>query len=61
MFSTAAEGHTLVDIVVADPTRCDLVERTARQDLVAPTDAERRKKRYIHLIRDVLNTNIVSS
>ena len=35
--------HTLVDIVVADPTRRDLVERAARHDLVAATDAERRK------------------
>ena len=43
VISDAAVGHTLVDIVVADPTRCDLVERAARQDLVAATDAERRK------------------
>ena len=28
----AAVGHTLVDIVVADPTCRDLVERAARQD-----------------------------
>ena len=37
-------GRTLVDIVVGDPTRRDLVERAARQDLVAATDAERREE-----------------
>ena len=42
--SDAAAGHTLVDIVVADPTRRDLVERAARQDLVA--NAERRKESH---------------
>ena len=42
----AAVGHTLVDIVVADPTRRDLVERAARNDLVAATDAERRKEAH---------------
>ena len=36
-------GYTLVDIVVADPSRRDLVERVAGHDLVAATDAERRK------------------
>ena len=46
MISDAAVGHTLVDIVVADPTRRDLVERAARQDLVAATDAERRKETH---------------
>ena len=44
MISDAAVGHTLVDIVVADPTRRDLVERAAIHDLVAATDAERRKE-----------------
>ena len=44
MISDAAVGHTLVDIVVADPTRRDLVECAARHDLVAATDAERRKE-----------------
>ena len=39
-------GHTLVDVVVADPTRRDLVERVARHDLVAATDAERRKETH---------------
>ena len=39
-----AVGHTLVDIVVADPTRRDLVQRTARHDIVAATVAERRKE-----------------
>ena len=34
------------DIVVADPTRRDLVKRAARQDLVAATDAERRKETH---------------
>ena len=41
VISDDAAGHTLVDIVVADPTSCELVERAARQDLVAATDAER--------------------
>ena len=44
MISDAAVSHTLIDIVVADPTRGDLVERAARIDLVAATDAERRKE-----------------
>ena len=35
-----AAGHTLVDIVVADPTRRDLVERAAIHDLVAATNAQ---------------------
>ena len=34
------------DIVVADPTRSDLVERAARHDLVAATNAERRKETH---------------
>ena len=46
MISDAAVGHTLVDIIVADPTRRDLVERAARQDLVAATNAERRKEAH---------------
>ena len=46
MISDAAVGHTLVDIVVADPTRHDLVEHAARHDLVAATDAERRKETH---------------
>ena len=46
VISDAAVGHTLVDIVVADPTRRDLVERTTRQDLVAATDAVRRKETH---------------
>ena len=40
VISDAAMGHTSVDIVVADPTRRDLVERAARDDLVAATHAE---------------------
>ena len=36
----------MVDIVVADPTRRDLVERAARHDLVVATDAERRKEAH---------------
>ena len=35
VISDVGAGHTLVDIVVADPTRRDLVERAARHDLVA--------------------------
>ena len=46
VISDAAVGHTLVDILVADPTRRDLVERAARQDLVATTNAERRKEAH---------------
>ena len=45
MISDAAAGHTLVDIVVAHPTR-DLVERAARKDLVAATNEERRKETH---------------
>lgn len=37
-------GHTLIDIVIADSTRRDLVNRFARNDLIAATDVERRKK-----------------
>ena len=44
VISDAPVGHTLVDIVVAEPTRRDLVERAARHDLVAATYAERRKE-----------------
>ena len=33
-----------VHIVVADPTRRDLVERAVKQDLVAATNAEQRKE-----------------
>ena len=46
VISDAAVGHTLVDIVVADPTRRDLVERAARHDLVAAADVERRKEAH---------------
>ena len=46
VISDAAVGHTLIDIVVAHPTRRDLVERTARHDLVHATDAERRKETH---------------
>ena len=46
LISDAKAGHTLVDIVVADPTRRDLVERAARQDLVAATDAGRWKETH---------------
>ena len=42
----AAVGHTLVDVVVVDPTRRDLVERVAKRDVVAGTDAERRKETH---------------
>ena len=40
VISDAAVGHTLVDIVVSDLPRLDLVERAAKQDLVAATYAE---------------------
>ena len=46
MISDAAVGHTLVDIVVAEPTRRDLVERVARHFLVAAIDAVRRKENH---------------
>ena len=36
----------LFDIVVADPTRRDLVECAARHDLVGAIDAERRKESH---------------
>ena len=41
-----AVGHTLVDIVVANPTCRNLVERAARQNLVAARDAERKKETH---------------
>ena len=44
MISDVAVGHTLADIVVADSTRRDLVERAATHDLVAVTYAERRRE-----------------
>ena len=46
VISDAAVGHTLVDIVVADPTRRDLLERAARHDLVVVTYAKRRKETH---------------
>ena len=46
VISDAAAGHTLVDIVVAGPTRRDSVERAARHDLVGATNAERRKEAH---------------
>ena len=46
VISDAAVGHTLVDVVFADPTRRDLVERVARQDLIAATSAKRRKETH---------------
>ena len=44
--SDASVGHTLVDFVVADPTRRDLVERAAIHDPVAHIDAMRRKETH---------------
>ena len=44
--SDPAVRHTLVDIVVVDTTRRDLVERAAKMDPVAATDAERRKETH---------------
>ena len=46
MISDVAVGHTLVDIVVANPIRCDLAKRTVMEDLVAATNAERRKETH---------------
>ena len=46
VISDGALGHALVDIVVADPTCRDFVERVAGQDIVAATDAERRKETH---------------
>ena len=40
VISEVAVGQTLVDIVVANPTRHDLVERVGREDPVAVTNAE---------------------
>ena len=45
MISDAAAGHTLIDIVIADPTRGDFVDHAARMDLVAATEAEKCKER----------------
>ena len=36
----------MVDIIVADLTRSDLVERAARLDLISATNAERRKETH---------------
>ena len=44
--SDAAVKRTLVDIVVADSTHRDLVERATKHDLVAATDVERRKETH---------------
>ena len=46
MIWDAGTCHTLIYIVVADPTRRDLVERAARIDLVAAKGAERRKEAH---------------
>ena len=46
VISDAPAGHKLVGIVVADPTRRDLVERATRHDLVAATNAEGRKETH---------------
>ena len=53
----AAVGHTLVDIVVNDPSRRHLVESAARQDLSTATHAERRKE--THYRDRVVGTNFV--
>ena len=50
VISDALTGHTLVDVDVASPTRRDLAERAATQDLVAATTGERRKETH-HLDR----------
>ena len=59
VISDAAVGHTLVDIVVADPTRRDLVERAARHDLVAATHAERRKETVRTTLVCAPNTRLI--
>ena len=46
VISDAVVGHTLVDIVVSDLTRRDLVERAARQDLVTTTAAKQGKETH---------------
>ena len=46
VITDVAVGHTLVYNVVAHPTRRDLVERAARRDLAAATNAERRKETH---------------
>ena len=46
MISDAALGHTLVIIVVADPTRRDLAECVASQDLVVATNTEQRNETH---------------
>ena len=46
MISDVAAGHTWVGIIVANPTRRDLVKRAARQDLVAATDVEQKKETH---------------
>ena len=51
-------GHTIIDILVAGPTRRDLVERAARHDLVIALDAERRKKPTIGIAQ--LRRNLCS-
>ena len=44
MISDAPKGHNLVEITVTNLTCRDLAERAASYDLVAATDAERRKE-----------------
>ena len=46
VISDLVEGHILVDVVIADPTRRDLVDRAACRGLVAAEDAERRKETH---------------
>ena len=46
MVSGAAASHTLIDTVVADPTRRDLVDPAARVDLVVAKIAEQRKEAH---------------
>ena len=44
MILDASCGHTLIDIVIADPTRGDFVDHAARKDLVAATEIEKWKE-----------------
>ena len=46
VIANATAWHALVDIVVADPTRRDLVERVAELDVNAATNAERMKETH---------------
>lgn len=46
VISDAATGHTLIDIMLVNPTRRDLVERAAHKDMVAPRNAQQRQEAH---------------